>query len=483
VDVFFVISGYLITQKTETEIGQGRFTFRGFYYGRARRLLPALFTVLALTFIFGALLLAPEHLKLLGQSTIWAAIPFSNVYFWHQTGYWDVSAALKPLLHTWSLSVEEQFYFVWQLALWALARFRGWPAPAVLALAGIASFIAAASFAADVNSTFYLTPFRVFEFAFGALIVWLDRSSISDELYDPLAYLGLFLVLASVVGFSSDAPTALVVMPCLGAALMIYAGRRAGVSPLWANPIAAYIGRISYSIYLVHWPLIVLYSYWRFEPISDEERYGIVAASLLLAVPLHHLIEQPLRYARPERRLHLPWAIATASMLLIALGASAWAGQGWPWRLKADKQILAEYGKPLCVSGYGFCNSGHPEAVLVGDSHAGAFARAVANSLVRAHINGRMYPVGEACPLVIGLYQWHPNKWPCLDRQRDWLAQIEKDNPRIVILAGFYENGFSKEFGSPYTDGGKSSVGIPEAKTQPFSLTTATRCSNYILTA
>jgi len=146
VDVFFVISGYLITGKIEAEIASGTFTFRSFYYGRARRLLPALFIVLAAAFLLGALLLAPEHLRLLGQSTVWTAVPFSNIYFWQQAGYWDVSAALKPLLHTWSLSVEEQYYFVWPLALWALAKIRVGAAPVALTIAGVVSFIATLAF-------------------------------------------------------------------------------------------------------------------------------------------------------------------------------------------------------------------------------------------------------------------------------------------------------------------------------------------------
>ena len=177
VDVFFVISGYLITRKIEEEIALGVFSFRNFYVNRARRLFPALFVTVLVTFFFSSLLLAADHFKQFAQSAVWTALSASNIFFWIDSGYWAADNHLKPLLHTWSLSVEEQFYLFWPLALYFLSKFANKFVPTALTLTGALSFIAAAAyFKIDQDAVFFLTPFRVFEFAVGALLVWLERA-------------------------------------------------------------------------------------------------------------------------------------------------------------------------------------------------------------------------------------------------------------------------------------------------------------------
>lgn len=462
VDVFFVISGFLITQKIENEIREGRFTFAGFYFGRARRLLPALFTTIATTLLFAALLFAPDHLQRLGESTIWAAIPFSNVYFYFTSGYWDIYNLFKPLLHTWSLSVEEQFYFVWPLALFALAKFRSWAAPAALAVAGFLSFIAALVFIDHIAATFFLPWFRVFEFALGALLVWLPRR---DTICEPLAIIGLFAVLWSVFNFEEKAPTALMIVPSLGAAMLIYAGPVL-IARLWNNPIGVYLGQISYSIYLVHWPVIVFYSYWRYDPIDETEQWTLVAVSILLAMPLHHFVEQRFRYAPKEKRRSVPWVIAAASAALVLVGWNA-AAHGWQWRTPADPEIIAEFYQPECKNGVGICNTPHPDAVIAGDSHAAAWRPAIAKMLKDLKLNGTFYPIQESCPMVLGIYAAYTatEKNPCPAKKQEWLARIEKDNPKILILPGFWENGLGNGFGARYTTGhAPANIDVPEAR-------------------
>ena len=174
VDVFFVISGYLITRKIEEEIALGVFSFRNFYVNRARRLFPALFVTVLVTFFLSSLLLAADHFTQFAQSAVWTALSASNIFFWIDSGYWAADNRLKPLLHTWSLSVEEQFYLFWPLALYFLSKFANKFVPTALALTGALSFIgAAAYFKIDQDAVFFLTPFRVFEFVVGALLVWL----------------------------------------------------------------------------------------------------------------------------------------------------------------------------------------------------------------------------------------------------------------------------------------------------------------------
>jgi len=318
----------------------------------------------------------------------------------------------------------------------------------------------------------------------GALLVWADHSTKKSARIDGLmTAIGSLLVIGSTLGLSERTPTAFMVVPCLGAAMMIYGGPASVISRLWSNAAAAYIGRMSYSIYLVRWPLIVLYSYWRYAWVSYAERFVLIIASLLLAFVLHYFIEQPYRYVSEDRWRKLPWGMVASSVVLVVFGAAAWVGDGWAWRiegtLRPDPKIVAESREPLCVNGLGLCNTDRPEAVLVGDSHAGHFEAAVSKSLRELHITGKVYDLGEGCPLVIGIYSEYlaSEKTTCPEKQRQWLAQIERDNPRFVILSGLWENGLSRGVGGRYTDGVKhiptsiplvnwlfNAAGITEAK-------------------
>src|SRR4051812_28515795 len=192
VDVFFVISGYLITKKIQEEIALGDFSFRNFYENRARRLFPALFVTVLVTFLFSSLLLAADHFKLFAQSAMWTALSGSNIFFWIDSGYWATDSRLKPLLHTWSLSAEEQFYLFWPLALYFLSRYANKSVPTGLTLAGALSLVAAAAYSKmDPDAVFFLTPFRMFEFVVGALLVWTERTPKHQLLSNALTSIGI----------------------------------------------------------------------------------------------------------------------------------------------------------------------------------------------------------------------------------------------------------------------------------------------------
>jgi peptidoglycan/LPS O-acetylase OafA/YrhL len=455
VDIFFVISGYLITKKIEREIAQGVFSFPTFYVNRARRLFPALFTTVFVTFFCSSLLLASDHLKQFSQSVIWTALSVSNIFFWIGSGYWATDNFLKPLLHTWSLSVEEQFYLFWPLGLYILSKFAKTIAPIALTAVGTLSLMAAAVyFYTDQDAVFFLTPFRIFEFAVGALLVWLERRPrhrISDN---ALSFLGFCFVVSSIITFRPHTPTALVIIPCIGAALMIYGGVAPSLEKIWNNPIAVYIGRISYSIYLVHWPIIVFYQYWRFNQVGQAERIGLVLASVLLAIPLHHFIEQRYRRGLAESRLRFAFVSGALSALLVVLGAIASTIIKPAIAPRSDPWIVERVLRPLCEGGVGLCAENQPDIVLIGDSHAIHYAPAIAETLKEARLRGSQYPSIPACPFVLDI---HPTNFPqetadCVRGKLEWLSRIKLDNPRVVILAGLWELGMGRGFGrQPYT--------------------------------
>ena len=351
VDVFFVISGYLITKIIRDDVLAGTFSYGDFYIRRARRLFPALFVTIAITFLVGAYLLIPYHLERLGAATVSSLFWFSNVLFWTESGYFDADALYKPLLHTWSLSVEEQFYLFWPALVVFLAKLRGSKNLfGGILLVSMFSLLATEWMRTqDSYSAFFLTPFRVYEFGIGALTLWLvERVKLRNPLMEGLCAVGLLLIALSVVFFDKRAavPGFAGLVPCVGSALVLYAGQARITGLLMSNRLAVYIGRISYSLYLVHWPVVVFYRY-REESFGALDQLLVVSVSLVLAILLHHGVENPLRRARqaagvPKKFL---WGAALSTVLIAAPAAHAWSSSGWSWRWDVPAPILKAVGE------------------------------------------------------------------------------------------------------------------------------------------
>ncbi|HSX70748.1 MAG TPA: acyltransferase family protein [Pseudomonas sp.] len=400
VDVFFVISGFLITRLIKDEIEVGRFGFGEFYARRARRLFPALFVTVAATFLLAVLMFSPEHMRRFAGELIYAVTSLSNFYFWGESGYFDADAHFKPLLHTWSLSVEEQFYLFWPLLLvFLLTRLRGLSAAlAILALGGISfalnllfqgggdvfkgvSTTLARAFEDGGATIYFLTPFRIFEFAIGAVLVWLmgfrPRSNWPLEL---LLLVGLVLAVAPVFLYDDTLlfPSYYALAPCLGAALMIYAGETRYLGRILSNPLSVRIGLISYSLYLVHWPVYVFYRYYVYGELTTVEKYGVLLASFALAFVLYHFVEQ--RYRRPASAAGVTsqaafgLGCALLAMLLILPAATAWANGGWTSRAK---KFVVNLNEMKCESD-SLCElqkGSRGKVLFVGDSHMGHHMR------------------------------------------------------------------------------------------------------------
>lgn len=474
VDVFFVISGYLITRIILGAIDAGEFSFIGFFINRVRRLFPALLATVGISVILGGLLFSPPAMKKLAEAAIVSVLGLSNIYFWSEAGYWDIDSALKPLLHIWSLSLEEQFYLLWPplLLLASRAQDSRRARIALVAMLGVASLVAAGLLSPHhPRATFFWMPWRAFEFMIGAAVIWLEiavtpRGRVWPEI---MAASGLGLILISFVAYGDRTafPFPAALLPCLGSALLIWAGGSCRTAKLWTNRPMLWTGRISYSLYLVHWPLIIYYSWWRFEPLSELERIGVVIASFALAVPLHTFVENRFKRSRAPRSsdaVFLPVS-AAAALGIIALAFSAKLDDGWPWRVqqaRLDPVILAKL-TPWCRDGTGLC--GPPATVaMIGDSHADQYAGAVAESLKQAGLRGTLYRTVNACALMQDAYavdalsERETNK--CRIGQREWRDRIDTENPGLVVLSSFWMYGVSKSFPARYVD--DESIAMPD---------------------
>lgn len=399
VDVFFVISGYLITGNIKRDVERGQFSFAEFYTRRGRRLFPALVATLLATALAAALLLSPALMADFGGSLAASVFSLSNVYFWLGSGYFDGAAIEKPLLHTWSLSVEEQFYLIWPAFLLVLFRWsRAW---LWIALAGSISLAAVVIWTGSTTTTFFLTPFRVYQFAIGALLVWMPALRI-NAVREVLLVIGGAALVASVIVFDHLTHQALAgFVAAIGTAAVLLAGEARIVGLLLRNPFSVYLGRISYSVYLAHWPVVVFAAYVLQRDFTINDKLAMVVAALLLGAALSHTIEQPFRHAgtRAFGRARYWTSFAAAAAVVALVGYSATAA-GWPWRLGergavfqavADNPSLARlvsYGGDDCAPPKCSTGSGDEPAdlIVMGDSHSRQYYTGLASAFPEANI-------------------------------------------------------------------------------------------------
>jgi peptidoglycan/LPS O-acetylase OafA/YrhL len=299
VDIFFVISGYLITGIIADEMHESRFSLADFYRRRALRILPPLLVVLAITSLISLALLLPVEVAEYGQTLVWSVLFFSNVYFYKEINYFNPEAKFNPLLHTWSLAVEEQFYIIVPIILWILFRyFKNFIRP-LFVFTVIVSFVLSAVFVfISQSATFYMLPTRYWEMGVGAILALYKLHQVLSGRNATLASLiGATLIGASLVLINEDlpfpGPTAL--LSTIGTALIIMAGANSPIGKLLSKPGPIFVGKISYSLYLWHWPLIVFYRLWVQPDIDFQAGILIGAAAFILAVLSYYFVETPFR--------------------------------------------------------------------------------------------------------------------------------------------------------------------------------------------
>ena len=350
VDIFFVISGYLITSIILGELNGGTFTIAGFYERRARRILPALFLIMGLTFLAGFFILLPEDMKDFSGSMAAAATFWSNIYFWQGSGYFAAPAELKPLLHTWSLGVEEQYYILYPLFLmlaWGLGRKKillilG----ALFALSLTGAHLGALNHSAGV---FFLLPTRCWELLLGIFAAfYLSQPSAktpSPATLNILGLGGLVMIAAAIFTFTDETPTPglPLLLPTLGALFIILFAKPGTLAAklLSLKPVIG-IGLISYSAYLWHQPLFAFAKYHSGGIISPLMLAGLCALTLPLSYLSWRFVEKPFRRKDGFSRRFVFTFAALGIALFTALGAAGYASNGFEKIWQARKTPLEQ---------------------------------------------------------------------------------------------------------------------------------------------
>jgi len=428
VDIFFVISGFLIAGILQRELLDGKFSLIGFYGRRVRRILPALFAMLLICLIVAIRVLPPDMFVDLSRSTLATILFASNIWFFHTSSdYFAADADLNPLLHTWSLGVEEQFYILFPVLLWWL-----WSRPNKIRRMTIAG-MTLISFIVSVWATqtyplanFYLLPMRAWELGLGILLAMGFIPKINKRIWSEIAaWFGFLAILYSVIFYNEATafPGIAALLPCAGAALLIWTGgqHKTGIGRLLSLPVFVGIGLISYSLYLWHWPIFV---FFRLKTGTADLSLNIavigIALSLIFAVVSWRFVERPFRkrYSIRMSRKSV-FSMATVSAVILAGGAGLiHMKEGFPGRVPED--IRAIYAasddmnpdRPQCINktpAQGLCELAvqtNPldkrDVLLWGDSHAGAVMPGVNMLLEDKNMSGLIAFKG-ACPPILGL--------------------------------------------------------------------------------
>lgn len=480
VDIFFVISGYLITSIIYADIVNGKFSIVEFYARRIRRIFPALICVLLAALALGWLVLFPEEYSRLAMHVIGGSYFYSNLLLWSEAGYFDVEAQVKPLLHLWSLGVEEQYYLLWPVALlgiWAAFRNHARAGMAIVAFAGISFALNVVFIADDSTAVFYSPSTRIWELLIGAVLAVGERSGRlfprpadapanspgRTRLQDAVSVAGALLIAGSIalVGTRHPFPGWIALAPTLGAAFMIAAGpgARLNLHVLSSRP-AVFIGLISYPLYLWHWPLLSfahIYEPEVYSPIAEATNTGLirilkvaaVLVAFIAAILTYQLIEKRIRKLAPR-----PIAIklfATIS-LIAALGGGIFLTEGLasirgpidgpaksklmqPAYLDCTKENGAIFnaayskGQPTCEVKAG--SNARLDILVFGDSHGMDFYRGIEN----ANLSIGLFEA-EACMPFAGFEK--DAKGSCSKILKRFMELVDSHKPATIVISLYF---------------------------------------------
>jgi peptidoglycan/LPS O-acetylase OafA/YrhL len=460
VDVFFVISGFLIGGHVYQEELTGRFTFIAFYRRRAKRILPALYAVVCAVIVLGALILSPLELRRSATEGVATLLSGSNFFYWKTTNYFAVASDQRTLLMTWSLGVEEQFYLVVPLLMVFLLRFKVRLTPVLAVLTAVSFCTACFQVAHAHEAAFYLLPARGWELFGGVLLALITSSArrpahSSKATQNVLGGIGLLLVLLPIAFLPHAVPfPGIGALPSvLGSAFVLWTPDGWTNRRILSIGILRYVGRVSYSLYLWHWPLLTFTRIVLGTRPTRLQATAVLAVSFLAAAASYKWIEQPFRSTRtPGTRLLVRYAAVAAGLIVVCLGVRMTYGMAFRApQLALEEKLDWSAGDPCVVqppanrpntANQCFENTGRPALALWGDSHAGSLAKAL-----RQQTHGAGYDFIQAsessCPPLANTGLYYPESpdeaEECIAFNNNALQSFETNrNIQIVVLASYW---------------------------------------------
>ena len=459
VDIFFVISGYLITSIIVEEMRRGEFTIAKFYERRARRILPALFAVCIVCIPFAWSWMSPPEFKDFSQSLVAVVVFASNVLFWLETGYFERAVELKPLLHTWSLAVEEQFYLLYPLLLLLVHRFWSRATVGVIAVTAVTSFgIAIYAAGTHPSANFYLIPTRAWELGVGALVALAAKDSrVRGALADAGTACGMALICIAVFGFTENtpSPSQYTVVPVVGTALMLlFVGHDRFFGVVLRSQVAVFIGLISYSLYLWHLPILAFVRLRFDDQMSVPTAFACLSLTAALSVLTWRYIEVPFRDRKRVSMKSVSAIAGAVALLLVNLGFAGHVSQGFE-RATAKRaaasaleaRLLVDHGLgSTCEDRFTVAadcrTSENPDVVVWGDSFATHLVSGLIASAPEAHLiqftKSLCGPVLDVAPIN----REYPLEWAkgCLEFNRQVWEWLERSrSAKYVVLSSPFD--------------------------------------------
>ena len=490
VDVFFVISGYLITAQLASSEKSGIALLGNFYHRRIRRLFPAIAIVSLVTAVIAYLIMTPSQLRPLFSSFTSTQVFLQNIYLWQNSGYWDQSLETSPLMHTWSLAVEEQFYLIFPL-LFVAKSMRN--AKSVLIGVAITIFVlsffgALIRFGTSSTGAFFLLPYRAWELMAGAIVALYQLKGKQFFKTKPnvsrlISNFGMAMIIIAIIlgDKSTRHPGLLTLLPVVGTALLIAFGREPSLtSRLLSNKLLVAIGKLSYGLYLWHFPILAL---WRVD--KGTELNGIeTTAAMVLTFACSYLMwkfaETPFSDRVRTSNKYVAFVATTGFVALVSIGI---VGQNTVFGKKSnselalleaqariptelDNWIEIDFESPISGGSMGVTERSSPmgDVVLLGDSHAGALKDSLSAELEKLNLSGVAF-IRAGCPPVSNVIMDPPEKFNCTDFNQiidivlkdtfvtdvilfsRWTFYVE--GTRYTNYKGYREDGYEIKFTAP----------------------------------
>jgi peptidoglycan/LPS O-acetylase OafA/YrhL len=433
VDVFFVISGYLISTILLRSLNQQTYSLMRFYRNRIKRIFPALLTVLISCLIVGWFLFTTTEFKQLGKHTVAGAAFLSNIVYMYESGYFDMSSETKPLLHLWSLAVEEQFYILLPPLLWVLYKTKAKALTILVAIAAC-SFLIALFAVSDPTVRFYSPQTRFWELLLGTLIAWSEHTRITNSpikapvtekiinqiikrpnLFSALG-VALIVVSLALINPQQTTPGVLTLLPTIGASLVIIVGMKGWANrAILSNRLFVAVGLLSYPLYLWHWPLLVITEMIEGTRPSILHRIAAVAIAFVLSIATYFLIERPIRFGRKE---NLKVAILVVMMIIAGgLGYAILHKDGIPQRAFAQQfknvsEAIEDWEGDSGLTSTTYLgqavstNATAPfEILFIGDSHIEHFLPRIVKLTEQQRFPSAIFVLGAGCPPIANVFE------------------------------------------------------------------------------